>query len=188
MRTKEKPEPMPYTEANHLLNPLRNLFLSPRKMVKRQGLRPDSTVLELGPGPGFYSPGVAKSIPGGTLVLVDVQQEMLEMARERLEKAGIGNVEYKTADATSLPAADGTFDVVFLASVLGEVPDRDACLGEIRRVLKADGLLSITEVKLGDPDYIPLPEMMRLLAANGFEVRATYHRCLTYTVNCVTSA
>jgi len=188
MRTKEKPGPMPYTEANHLLNPLRNLFLSPRRMVKRLGLCPDDTVLELGPGPGFYSPAVARAIPEGTLVLVDVQQEMLEMARGRLEKAGIENVEYKKADAASLPAGDETFDVVFLASVLGEVPDRDGCLGEIRRVLKPGGLLSITEVKLGDPDYIPKPEMLKLLEAGGFEVQARYSTCFTYTINCEKSA
>ncbi|MBN1882855.1 MAG: methyltransferase domain-containing protein [Deltaproteobacteria bacterium] len=183
MRTKERPEPMPYTEANHLLNPLRNLLLSPRKMVKRLGLRPDDTVLELGPGPGFYSPAVARSIPKGTLVLADVQQEMLDIARGRLEKAGIKNVEYEKADATSLPAEDETFDVVFLASVLGEVPDRDACLGEIRRVLKTGGLLSITEMKLGDPDYISVSEMLTLLRAGGFEVRGQYSRFFTYTVN-----
>jgi len=186
-RNPNKPEPMPYTEAGHLLNPLRKLFFSPRRMVKYLELRPDHTVLELGPGPGYFSPAVARAVPDGTLVLVDVQQEMLDMARERLEQMGIKNVEYRKADAVSLPAEDGTFDVVFLASVLGEIPDRDACLGEIRRVLKKDGMLSITEVNLGDPDFIPMPELLILLEANGFTVRARHKRWFTYTVNCTKS-
>jgi len=187
MRTKENPEPMPHTEARHLLNPLRKLFFPPGRMVRYLELHPNQTVLELGPGPGYFSPAAARAVPNGTLVLVDVQQEMLDMARKRLEGMGIENVEYRRADAVSLPAGDRSFDVVFLASVLGEVPDRDACLGEIRRVLKADGMLSITETNLGDPDYIPMPELLLLLEANGFSILKVYKKCFSYTVNCTKS-
>ena len=67
------------------------------------------------------------------------------MARKRLERKGITNVEYRQGDAVSLPAEDESFDVAFLVAVLGEVPDRGAALREIRRVLRPVGLLSITE-------------------------------------------
>ena len=94
---KHEPRPMPCTKARHLLNPLRSLILSPEKLVQRLQLRPDFRVLELGPGPGYFSPAVARSIPKGKLVLVDIQQEMLDMARERLESKGLENVEYYRA-------------------------------------------------------------------------------------------
>lgn len=183
MAKKHEPRPMPHTEAHHLLNPLRKLILSPRKLVQRLDLRPDSRVLELGPGPGYFSPEVAQSVPKGKLILVDVQQEMLDMARKRLESVGFVNVEYRKGDATSLPVETEFFDAVFLVAVLGEVPDRDACLREIHRVLRPDGLLSLTEYRLGDPHFIPMPEMLRLVQAAGFRHCAKFGVCFHYTVN-----
>ena len=56
------PQPMPFERASHLLNPLRKLILSPKKLAGRLDLRQDSRVLELGPGPGFFSPEVARRI------------------------------------------------------------------------------------------------------------------------------
>lgn len=182
--TRARHEPMPHTEAHHLLNPLRGLILSPRALVRRLKLRPDSTVLELGPGPGYFSPEVARAVPEGKLVLVDVQREMLDMARERLEARGIGNVEYRRADAGSLPAEPESFDAVFLVAVLGEVPDRSACLREIHRVLRPEGLLSITEFKIGDPDFIPLPELLASVRSAGFRCCARQGILFHYTVSC----
>ena len=172
MGNKPIPQPMPYTKARHLLNPLRSLVLSPKKLVSRLSLKPDSRVLELGPGPGYFSPTVASALPEGGLILVDIQQEMLDMAKERLDKKGIGNVEYRRGNATSLPVESETIDVVFLVAVLGEVPDRDSCLREIHRVLKKNGLLSLTEFKLGDPHFIPKNRMAERVQSAGFQVHA----------------
>lgn len=183
MAKKHEAAPIPYTQAHHLLNPIRKLVLTPRKLVSRLELKPDSRVLELGPGPGFFSPEVARSLPRGKLILVDVQEEMLNMARERLEGMGFMNVEYHKADATSLPVETEFFDVVFLVTVLGEVPDRSACLREIHRVLRPDGLLSLTEVKLGDPHRIPKRELQQLVPTIGFRHCAEFGNLLHYTIN-----
>ncbi len=174
---------MPHTKARHLLNPLRNLILSPKSLVKRLDLGPNFRVLELGPGPGYFSPEVARSLPDGRLALVDVQEEMLEMAKERLEGKGFANVEYYKADAVSLPLESESFDVVFLVAVLGELPDRSSCLQEIRRVLRPEGMLSITEMKLGDPDFIPMAELLESVQAAGFSRLAQYVTRFSYTVN-----
>jgi len=174
--------PMPYEHASHLLNPLRKLILSSKKLAKRLELRKDAKVLELGPGPGYFSLEVARSIPAGILVMVDIQQEMLDMARKRLEKKGIANVEYIKGDAASLPADNESFDAAFLVSVLGEVPNRGQCLRELHRVLRPKGLLSITE-QPGDPDFIPMPEIQRLAEKEGFKIETTYGRGKNYTVN-----
>jgi ubiquinone/menaquinone biosynthesis C-methylase UbiE len=182
--TERRHGPMPHTEAHHLLNPFRGLILSPKGLVKRLDLEPDSTVLELGPGPGYFSPEVARAVPEGKLVLVDVQQEMLDMARERIEGKGIGNVEYRRSEATSLPAENQSFDVVFLVAVLGEVPDRSACLREIHRVLRPEGLLSITEFKIGDPDFIPLPELLASVESEGFQCCSREGILFHYTIGC----
>jgi ubiquinone/menaquinone biosynthesis C-methylase UbiE len=173
---------MPAVEAHHLLNPIRGLALSPGSLVRCLGLKPDFTVLELGPGPGYFSPAVARALPKGKLVLVDVQQEMLDMARKRLEGKGIGNVEYRRGDAIALPAENESFDVVFLAAVLGEVPDRAACLREIHRVLRPGGLLSVTEYTLGDPHVVPFHELQSSVQAAGFQYCSRHGRLFHYTL------
>lgn len=183
MAKERESRPCPHTEAHHLLNPLRRLIQSPRKLVRHLDLSPDSSVLELGPGPGYFSLEVARAIPEGRLVLVDIQQEMLDMARERLEGKGFRNVEYREGDAASLPVESESFDVVFLVAVLGETPDRDACLKDIHRVLRPDGILFLTEVRMGDPDSIPMSEMLRLVSAAGFRQCAQFRKLFYYTIN-----
>lgn len=76
-KSHETGTPMPYTKATHLLNPFREFLLSQKKMIKRLELKKDYAVLEIGPGPGYYSPAVAKAIPKGRLTLMDIQIEML---------------------------------------------------------------------------------------------------------------
>jgi ubiquinone/menaquinone biosynthesis C-methylase UbiE len=173
---------MPHTHAPHLLNPIRALVLSPGALVRRLELKPDFRVLELGPGPGYFSPAVAKAVPRGKLVLVDVQPEMLDMARKRLDAQGIDNVEYRQADALSLPADDASFDVAFLAAVLGEVPDRSACLKELHRVLRPGGLLSVTEMRIFDPDAIALSDLQSSVEAAGFRRCSRHGRVFHFTL------
>jgi len=55
-----------------LLIPLRNIFLSPRKLIQRLDIREDHNILEIGPGPGYFSTHVAKKLKSGRLVLLDI--------------------------------------------------------------------------------------------------------------------
>ena len=65
---------------------------------------------------------------------------------------GIANVEPTQGDATALPYDDDSVDAVVLTTVLGEIPDQDAAMREIARVLKPDGRLVVGEL-VGDPHY-----------------------------------
>jgi len=144
----------PHQFAFLLLAPFRNIILSPRELVARLHVTEASRVLELGPGPGYFSVRVAQSIPRGHLYLVDLQREMLEKARRRMGRAGFSNASFTQASAMSLPFAPGVFDIAFLVAVLGEVPDPGACVESICRSLRPGGILSITELP-GDPDVHP---------------------------------
>ncbi len=154
----------PHQLAFLLLIPLRSLLLSPRGLVSRLHLQADSRVLELGPGPGYFSVEVARAMPRGHLCLVDVQREMLQKARRRLCRAGLDNASFVQAEASALPFAPEVFDVAFLVAVLGEVPDPSACLRAIRNSLRPGGLLSVTEVA-GDPDAMTEAEVSHMAAA-----------------------
>jgi ubiquinone/menaquinone biosynthesis C-methylase UbiE len=87
---------------------------------------------------------------------------MIEMLRERLQAAGIGNVEVVWGDGRQMPLPDESFDMVFLVDVVGEIPGKPTFFSECARVLKVDGTLAVTE-QISDPDF-RLPNTVRTLA------------------------
>jgi len=161
---------------------LRRLVLPPERLADRLHLNEAARVLEVGPGPGYFSVEVARCLPQGRLELFDLQREMLGQARRRLERAGLRNVGFTQGDAVHLPFGESRFDVVFLVAVLGEVPDPAECLRGIYRTLRPGGTLSITE-QPGDPDFVPLPTVRALAEQQGFEFVETYGRGKNYTAN-----
>jgi len=160
--------------------PLRRLILSPQKLADRLHFKEDFKVLEIGPGPGYFSVEVARRIPQGHLELFDIQQEMLEKARHKIETTELHNVGFTQGDAVDLLFDENEFDVVFL--VVGEVSNKERCLDAIYRILKPSGLLSITE-QPGDLDFLPLSVVRSLAEKQGFAFVESYGKKKNYTVN-----
>lgn len=147
--------------------PGRGLIMSPRTVAGRLPIGPDAQVLEVGPGSGYYSLAVARRIPNGHLTLLDIQQEMLDICAEKLSAAGIDRFTTRQADGKSLPFADESFDALFLVTVFGEIEQRDDFLSEAARVLRPNGVISITEHH-PDPDFEPADAVAECVRAHGF--------------------
>jgi ubiquinone/menaquinone biosynthesis C-methylase UbiE len=122
--------------------------------------QPGERVLEVGPGTGYYTLEVAERVsPGGQLDIFDVQQAMLDHTMRRAGERGLTNVVPLRGDARSLAYEDATFDAAYLVTVLGEIPDQDAALRELARVLKPGGRLVVGEL-FGDPHWVS-PKRLR---------------------------
>jgi len=174
----------PVAYAAWLVHPLRMLISPPRSIADRLGVKPADRVLEIGCGPGFFSAEVARRAPQGRLWLLDSQAGMIELARKRLLRAGVGNVELAVGVAEQLPFDDATFDVAFMVTVLGETGHPTAAMREIARVLKPGGRASITEAA-GDPDRLK-PEQLHALAWQaGLKPEREWLGLLTQTFNYV---
>jgi len=165
-----------------LLFPLRNIFLSPKKLIERLDLKEDHRVLEIGPGPGYFSVHVAKTLTKGKLVLADIQEEMLEYARKRLAAKNIQNIEFKLCDGHMLDFQDKSFDRVFMVTVIGEVTNKREYVREIARILKDDGVLSVSELA-GDPDKLSTDELRDLVCSEGFKEKEFFGSEWNYTMN-----
>jgi ubiquinone/menaquinone biosynthesis C-methylase UbiE len=87
----------------------------------------------------------------------------------RARGAGSPNIEPACADAQDLPYADATFDGAYTVATLGEIPDPDAALGELARVLKPTGRLVVGEL-FGDPHMVTFSSLRRRAPAAGLEV------------------
>ena len=165
-----------------LLLPVRNIFISPRKLIDRLELKDNSTVLEVGPGPGYFSSKVARAIPMGKLYLADIQQEMLDFARKRLTNKNINNVEYHLCNGTTLPFSDCMFDVIFMVTVLGEIENKHQYIKEFVRILRRDGILSVSE-QAGDPDKMEPTEIENLLKDSGLKFDRIFGSKRNFTIN-----
>ncbi|HKD27595.1 MAG TPA: methyltransferase domain-containing protein [Xanthobacteraceae bacterium] len=172
----------PVEYAAWLLNPLRYLIVPPGRIADRLQLLPTDRVLEVGCGPGFFSPAIARRLTAGHLTLLDAQTPMLKMAAQRLEKQGFTNFTSVSSQAESLPFANEVFDVVFMITVLGEVPNRAAAIKEAARVLCPGGRFSSTEAA-GDPDRVKRTELDAIAALAGLENRESWLGLLVKTFN-----
>jgi ubiquinone/menaquinone biosynthesis C-methylase UbiE len=132
--------------------------------------RAGERLLEVGPGTGYYSLPVAGWLsPDGSLDVVDVQAEMLDHTLRRAREAGIGNIRPTRADARELPFRDDTFDGAYLVTVLGEIPDQDAALRELRRVVRQGGRIVVGEL-FGDPHMVTHGALARRAGGAGMRV------------------
>ena len=148
----------------------------------RSVLRPEpgERVLEIGPGTGYYTLDMAGWLgPGGTVEIFDIQQEFLDHVMRRAARRGIENISPTLGDATELPFEDESVDAVVLTAVLGEIPDPDAALREIRRVLRPGGRLVVGEL-FGDPHFTTLASLRRRGAAAGLALEERSGNWLAY--------
>jgi ubiquinone/menaquinone biosynthesis C-methylase UbiE len=140
------------------------------------------TVMELGPGPGYFSVKVAPVLTKGRLVIADIQPEMLRLAEKRMMKLGITNAESYLCNGMSFDFQDESFDRIFMVAVLGEVENKISYMSEFYRLLKRGGILSISELA-GDPDKMTLHSLKELGANSGLSFYKHYSRMWSFTVN-----
>lgn len=134
-------------DAAKLDDPARRSYMSPDEAATALGLSPGMRVADVGAGTGYFSiPFARRAGPAGRIFAVDLQREMLQLLRGKLEilaeRDGIELVE-GTASDTHLPSA--SCDLAFLANIWHELDDRESVLGEAARILRAGGRIAILD-------------------------------------------
>ena len=175
--------PCPTWLAGGLESPLADKIIGTQETLDRLGLQPGQRVLEVGPGPGrLLIPAAGRVLPGGEVVGLDIQPGMIERLKARAAQAGVTNLTAILGDATQPHVPAESFDVVFLCTVLGEIPDREAALQQCYAALKPGGQLSITEI-FPDPHYQSRATVQRLAESAGFRLHQAYGHWSFFTLN-----
>jgi ubiquinone/menaquinone biosynthesis C-methylase UbiE len=123
-------------------------------LSKHFRLAPGMTMLDAGCGHGYslrtFGP---RCMPGGRLVGIDRDPELLATAREMADAEGLGHAELHEGDIRAMPFDADTFDVVMAQVVLCHLPDPERALDEMIRVAKPGGCIAVFDNALAGADF-----------------------------------
>ncbi len=103
-----------------------------------------SLVLEIAAGTGEPGITIASKMRNGSVMLTDLSEDMLAIAREKAEARGIKNIETQVCDVCELPYSDNTFDAISCRFGFMFFPDMLLAAKEMYRVLKPGGRIATT--------------------------------------------
>ena len=126
-----------------------------------QSLSKGERVLDIGSGAGFDSFVAAYEVgPTGSVVGVDMTEEMLAKSRRTAAQLGHENVEFRDGLAEKLPIEDDWADVVISNGVINLCSDKRAVFSEIYRALRPGGRLQFADIANGNP--VPAAAMQNI--------------------------
>lgn len=133
---------------------LRDLRHPPVKILREAGAGPGQTILDYGCGPGSFSIAAAQLVgPNGKVYAVDINPIALRAVSRKALKRGFNNITPVLAhDTCNLPVAE--VGVAILYDVLHDLPDPPEVLALLHRTMKAEGILTVSDHHMTEPDII----------------------------------
>ena len=123
---------------------LYGLFRDPHKALDAAGLEAGQRVLEVGCGPGFFTVPAARTVgEQGRVWALDISPLAIQRVREKVERAGVTNVETVLADGAQTGLPGQSFDLVFLFGFSHHAGDLENIAVETHRLLRPGGILAI---------------------------------------------
>lgn len=172
---------MTFHGADWLIRSDREQEERPSLVLPQLGLMPGMTVCDMGCGNGFYALEMAKRVAPGSVLAVDIQQEMLHLLKLRAEEAKVNNIKPLLGTAVDPQLAAASCDLVLMVDVYHEFSHPRQMLTAIRQSLKPGGLVALLEYREEDPrvPIKPLHKMskrqiLKEYQANGFRLAKEY--------------
>jgi ubiquinone/menaquinone biosynthesis C-methylase UbiE len=141
-----------------LANPLRKLYQNPKSILAPH-VRAGMTVIEIGPGMGFFTLDIARLVgPSGRVIAIDVQPKMLSGLRRRAKRAAVlDRVDSRLvhSDATGMEDLEQRGDFVLAFAVVHELPAMGRFFSAAARSLRPGGRLLLAEPRghVGPGDF-----------------------------------
>lgn len=171
----------PWWLGYFLVSPVRRWMQNPDELIAPY-VSPGMTVLEPGPGMGFFTLPLARRVGSGRVFAVDIQPKMLKALERRAEKAGLEQrIQTRQARPESLGIDDlkGSVDFVLAAAVVHEMPSAETFFCEAAAAMRSGGRLLLAE-PAGHVSEAKFSEELEFArhAGLGVQDRPTVKRCL----------
>jgi 2-polyprenyl-3-methyl-5-hydroxy-6-metoxy-1,4-benzoquinol methylase len=171
---------MSYHGADWLARADREKTEMPERVLDALRLEKGSVVCDLGAGNGYFTLRMARRVgPGGRVLAVEIQKEMLDLLKKGAESEDVHNVEYVLASEDDPGLPENAVDLVLMVDVYHELSRPAPVLAGIRRALRGTGRIALVEYRGEDPEVpikplhrMILPQIRAELAAHGFRVVA----------------
>ncbi len=157
----------PHENWERLVSEERRAWQDPARLLDVLGVGAGETWADVGCGPGFFTVPLARRVK--KVYAVDVQAPMLGILRERLQEAGVGNVEIVLSGEHHIPLPDRTVDGVLLVNVFHEVQDGEAFFRELVRITRKRVVI-VDWKREETPMGPPLEERLSEFAVHNFLV------------------
>lgn len=133
----------------------------PKEVIKNMELKPADVVADIGAGSGYFSFRMAKEVPEGKVLSVDIQKEMLSFIENRKKDNGLTNVEtvLGTIEDTKLP--EGKVDAVLMVDAYHEFSHPREMMQSIVKGLKSGGRVILLEYRGEDPS-VPIKPLHKM--------------------------
>jgi ubiquinone/menaquinone biosynthesis C-methylase UbiE len=175
---------MHYTGAPWLIRDEREREERASAMLSALGIQAGQTVCDLGCGNGFHTLQLARLVgPGGRVLAVDIQPEMLRLLQKRARDAGVANIEPILGLPHDPKLPEGKLDLILLVDVYHDFSHPEHMLRAMRRALKREGRIALVEFRAEDPKVPIKPEhkmsktqILKEFPPNGFKLSGEYDK------------
>ncbi len=132
------------------------------QIIERLNPRPSDNVLDAGCGYCHHTVRLARS--GSRITAVDFSETALKAAQRTVAAAGLEKqVTLRRADLTRLPFDDASFEFVVSWGVIMHIPEMEAALCEMIRILKPGGMMVLGENNVHSPDVAVRERLTRIV-------------------------
>ena len=165
----------------------RKTWQNPEEVLELLSLKPSYVVADLGCGSGYFTVPLSHRVK--KVYGIDIQKEMLTSLEQKIRKQKILNIETLLSKENEIPLQNESVDLLLSVNTLHEFRDKETLIGEMRRVLKADGRAAIIDFKkeetnIGPPVSIRLSieQAKHLFQTNGFKALMTHELKYHYLI------
>lgn len=130
-------------------------------LIRRLPLEPDSIVADIGAGTGYFSIPVARRVPEGRVLAVDIQPEMLRLLRRQARDAGVDNIEPVLGTVTDPMLPEAEVDLIFIVDAYHEFSHPREMGEAMVRSLRPGGTLILIEYRAEDP-RVPIKRLHKM--------------------------
>lgn len=152
---------MGHQAAEWLNRPGRIQEEMPDQVVTNMNLRPDEVVADIGAGSGYFSFRIAKQVPEGKVMAVDIQPEMLLLIEQRMQAENVGNIDRVLGEVDDPNLEPNSIDAALMVDAYHEFSHPFEMINGLYAALKPGGRIFLLEYR-GEDASVPIRPLHKM--------------------------